>query len=573
MSLSSSCDSDNPMLVPSRFEGSLSFKTPTGEMENEAFSAESLISSNNNIPSPLIPPDHHHHHHHAAAVRLQKVYKSFRTRRQLADCAVLAEQRWWKVLDFAELKRSSISFFDVQQPETAVSRWSRARTKAAKVGKGLFKAERARKLALQHWLEAIDPRHRYGHNLQFYYVKWLHCDSTQPFFYWLDIGEGKEVSLERCPRSKLHQQCIKYLGPAERLGYEVVIRECKLVHKETGQLLDTTRGPKDAKWIFVLSTSKTLYVAQKNKGTFQHSSFLAGGATLSAGRLVVEQGVLKAVWPHSGHYLPTEENFQEFLSFLEDHGVDLIDVERSPSEEEEETITSKDDDDTKDEEDKVNPKLARNSRWKMSKLAIPNRPNLYDVINHNADNSQVEVEVEEEGYETAEDSLLREEDFIFPKITSLDEEEAAEQLEAVPKEKIMVRINSHKGLASYQLANQLSCKWTTGVGPRIGCMRDYPPQIQFRVLEHMASLSPTTGRRRRTRGGGYPLRPLSRPGVQTPTPASSSSSHVPTLHRRAETSVLETSTGAMEDALPAVPSSESRERGQGETAQVDDDSR
>lgn len=32
--------------------------------------------------------------HQSAAVRLQKVYKSFRTRRQLADCAVLVEQRW-----------------------------------------------------------------------------------------------------------------------------------------------------------------------------------------------------------------------------------------------------------------------------------------------------------------------------------------------------------------------------------------------------------------------------------------------------------------------------------------------
>ena len=28
------------------------------------------------------------------ALRLQKVYKSFRTRRQLADCAVLVEQSW-----------------------------------------------------------------------------------------------------------------------------------------------------------------------------------------------------------------------------------------------------------------------------------------------------------------------------------------------------------------------------------------------------------------------------------------------------------------------------------------------
>lgn len=39
----------------------------------------------------------------------------------------------WKLLDFAELKRSSISFFDIERPETAVSRWSRARTRAAKV--------------------------------------------------------------------------------------------------------------------------------------------------------------------------------------------------------------------------------------------------------------------------------------------------------------------------------------------------------------------------------------------------------------------------------------------------------
>lgn len=30
-----------------------------------------------------------------AALKLQKVYKSFRIRRQLADCAVVVEQRWY----------------------------------------------------------------------------------------------------------------------------------------------------------------------------------------------------------------------------------------------------------------------------------------------------------------------------------------------------------------------------------------------------------------------------------------------------------------------------------------------
>jgi hypothetical protein len=32
---------------------------------------------------------------------------------------------------------------------------------------------------------------------------------------------------------------------------------------------------------------------QKKKGSFQHSSFLAGGATSAAGRLVAENGILK----------------------------------------------------------------------------------------------------------------------------------------------------------------------------------------------------------------------------------------------------------------------------------------
>lgn len=79
----------------------------------------------------------------------------------------------------------------------------------------------------------------------------------------------------------------------EREAYEIVVLEGKFIYKQSGELVDTTAEPKDAKWIFVLSTSKTLYIGQKNKGTFQHSSFLAGGATLSAGRLNVEDGILK----------------------------------------------------------------------------------------------------------------------------------------------------------------------------------------------------------------------------------------------------------------------------------------
>ncbi|KAG7958472.1 hypothetical protein I3843_10G022800 [Carya illinoinensis] len=516
-------------------ETMFSFRTPAAEMENKVF--RRCMSSKTNYSTDQLPRSdklseeiyqsplsHPKKLKCQAALRLQKVYRSFRTRRQLADCAVLVEQRWWKLLDFAELKRSSVSFFDIEKPETVSSRWLRARTRAAKVGKGLSKAEKARELALQHWLEAIDPRHRYGHNLQFYYVKWRHCESKQPFFYWLDIGEGKDVNLERCPRSKLQRQCIKYLGPAERKAYEVVVQEGKFIYKQSGKLLDTTGGPKDAKWIFVLSTSKILYVGLKNKGTFQHSSFLAGGATLSAGRLVVDDGTLKAVWPHSGHYLPTEENFQELMLFLKEHNVDLTSVKKSPSEEQEEVPTNKTDDfclqrslteanlyqdtepmseyflaqkcvDSGHQASNVaeNPepfmsRLPRELGSKIVRLEIPNRRNVFDILEKESLQQSCHTRPLEDGYETVKESFLSEEDFMVPKLNLFHGDREEDEL-PIPKEKIMQRIDSHKGMKSYQLARQLSSRWATGVGPRISCMRDYPSELQFQVLEQ-AKLSP-----------------------------------------------------------------------------------
>ncbi|KAK1608588.1 hypothetical protein QYE76_032261 [Lolium multiflorum] len=115
---------------------------------------------------------------------------------RLADSAVFAEQIWWKLLDFEFLKRSSISFFDINKQETAVSKWSRARARAAKFRKGLSRDDKPQKLTLQHWLEPIDSRHRYSHNLQYCYDCWLHSDSKLPFFYcppacWLVIAVGR----------------------------------------------------------------------------------------------------------------------------------------------------------------------------------------------------------------------------------------------------------------------------------------------------------------------------------------------------------------------------------------------
>ncbi|GMN65899.1 hypothetical protein TIFTF001_034966 [Ficus carica] len=508
------------------FEKMVSVKAPLDKEKNTAIvydDQSGKLDNNVELIQPSISdaiPDRH-----MAAVKLQKVYKSFRTRRKLADCAVLVEQSWWKLLDFAELKRSSISFFDIEKHETAISRWSRARTRAAKVGKGLSKNDKAQKLALQHWLEAIDPRHRYGHNLHYYYVKWLQSQSREPFFYWLDIGEGKEVNLDKCPRSKLQQQCIKYLGPRERMAYEVVPVNGKFFYKQSGELLHTTSEGKDAKWIFVLSTSKTLYVGKKKKGTFQHSSFLAGGATTAAGRLVVENGILKAVWPHSGHYRPTEQNFKDFVSFLEENNVDLKDVQTSPADEEDgslskqlsslhvrshssdedlsenlggleaeeiqdteeinvEELTQKKADSTGKATDAALephlPKRFLSLNKKSTNLEIPKREKLFERLPCENEASSFHLD----GHETVEEIAIEtfDQDSMIPK----NEED---EIEAIPEEVILERINSHKGMNSFQLGKQLSCKWTTGAGPRIGCVRDYPSELQFRALEQV-NLSP-----------------------------------------------------------------------------------
>ena len=126
--------------------------------------------------------------------------------------------------------------------------------------------------------------------------------------------------------------------------------------------------------------------------------------------------------------------------------------------------------------------LSSSLRGELTNLSIPDRDDLVESLKfENQAIDSITNILRREIPDSEHDGLVSEQD--------LSDEEDEETKESIPKESILKRINSHKGMNSYQLGKQLSCKWTTGAGPRIGCVRDYPSKLQFRALEKV-NLSP-----------------------------------------------------------------------------------
>jgi hypothetical protein len=84
---------------------------------------------------------------------------------------------------------------------------------------------------------------------------------------------------------------------------------------------------------FAMSMSRDIFMARhvsatgvgKRNGVY-HSAYLAGGAAMAAGSMLVEGGVIKAVRSDSGHYHPSASNMVSLLRALQMYGVPIAQI-------------------------------------------------------------------------------------------------------------------------------------------------------------------------------------------------------------------------------------------------------
>merc|ERR1712007_141567 len=94
--------------------------------------------------------------------------------------------------------------------------------------------------------------------------------------------------------------------------------------KKRLQLRGLTDDLGNGKIIFVVGMDWTMYVAEKVKGKFHHTSFLAGSAVNGAGMLVLEKGgLVSQITPHSGHYQPGYAEVQALAEYFSRLQVDI----------------------------------------------------------------------------------------------------------------------------------------------------------------------------------------------------------------------------------------------------------
>ena len=124
--------------------------------------------------------------------------------------------------------------------EQSLSKEDRQKRREKKAAARAAHKENAKMMDLQYFLEMVDQKHRYGSNLRKYHAHWKQQDTKQSYFYWLDLGEGKDVTLSECSRERLNKEQVRYLSKEERTNYLVKVNsDGFLIWAKNGELVWT----------------------------------------------------------------------------------------------------------------------------------------------------------------------------------------------------------------------------------------------------------------------------------------------------------------------------------------------
>lgn len=158
------------------------------------------------------------------------------------------------------------------------------------------------------WLEVLDPKHRYGGELEKQSKIWNSTNSCKNFFEWL---KDQPVSISE----------VQYLSSTARRFYKLRV-ENGVCRTDKEGILHTEDV--DAPHIFVLSTMRICYVGRYDRGFFHHSSLVAGEPVLAAGEMIFsKKGKLKQITDKSGHYRTEAAATRAIVCYLQTQSIDM----------------------------------------------------------------------------------------------------------------------------------------------------------------------------------------------------------------------------------------------------------
>lgn len=147
--------------------------------------------------------------------------------------------------------------------------------------------------------------HIYRHALIKKYEAWRADPSKMDFSSYLKrSGVSKE-------RRYFRKNVVQYLTPEQAKKY--------LVTFENGRVIQGGAIINDGLYMFVLNMEGIkLFVGEKVKGHFHHSSFVSGEPVQAAGKFYIEHGVIMFVEMCSGHYHPSMQDGEKLRLYLSD---------------------------------------------------------------------------------------------------------------------------------------------------------------------------------------------------------------------------------------------------------------